>query len=812
MGRLKLSPSASVTPTDVGVLLRSDLGTFQLDGPDVALFVNRIVPLLDGSRDADAVAGQLDGYSRASVLAFLQLLEQSGLIETSSDLSETAAFDDAYLYSQREFFNKWLERPETALERLRDSRVLVVGLEPWGVVCASELAAAGVGNLHLVDDRLVAIDDIRAPGTLKRSHLEQPRSAAVLAGLKEDYPGCQITAGDSVSNLDLQPGDGKWDLVVATVTADDLVLLNNIAHFAHAANIRTVHGVVDGLNALVGPVVVPGESACWNCYRLRELANAEPAETAHALQASLLTNRPPSRSRILLSPMMSLLGQLVSLEALKLLSGYAASILVGRVLVQHLITLETSLHSVIRMPWCEVCGGVSSGGNKPSGGLVDPDQKTPGQGAKSLSGINDPEELRRTLAGWVDERTGIVKYLMMNTADANEPETPLTSSALLSSYTEGAYRGEHSPEVGSGKGMTITEAMIGAVGEAIERYSAARYRKEEMHRSSFDELRESCFDPRRLCLYEEAQYEDPEFPFVRFDPARPIDWTMGHWLHDGSAVWLPALPSYFNFHVCRAEQFCQVTSNGLAAGANLEDASLRAVLELVERDAFMITWLTQRPGQRIFPDDSLEPGLNEVIRQLDERGAKVELYFVNAGIPIPVVACLAFGDGESWPGVTVALASHLDPRAAVRKAILEQGHVGPYIRRLMLDKDQPRPDTADEVRTLTDHALYYVPPERNKAFDFLRSSNAEPVKCAQLEEAGDISLSACVNKLNTAGIRVAIADVTSPDVAQGPFRVARALGVDVQPIDFGFKLRRLSNQRLAAMQHAGLNPEPHPLA
>ena len=32
--RVRLSPSAGITPTGAGVILRSDLGTFQVAGPD----------------------------------------------------------------------------------------------------------------------------------------------------------------------------------------------------------------------------------------------------------------------------------------------------------------------------------------------------------------------------------------------------------------------------------------------------------------------------------------------------------------------------------------------------------------------------------------------------------------------------------------------------------------------------------------------------------------------------------------------------------------------------------------------------------
>jgi ribosomal protein S12 methylthiotransferase accessory factor len=277
-------------------------------------------------------------------------------------------------------------------------------------------------------------------------------------------------------------------------------------------------------------------------------------------------------------------------------------------------------------------------------------------------------------------------------------------------------------------------------------------------------------------------------------------------------VFVPALPTYFNFHATCAERFCQVTSSGLAAGESFEDAALRATLELIERDAFMMTWLCQLPAARIALDDDVPPPVREIARQLGEHGASVELYSLSAGVPVPVIACLAIGDGERWPGTTVSLGAHPDPSVALSKAVLEQGHVGPYIRRLMKDENVARPSTPDGVRTLNDHALYYVPVERRPAFDFLRAAAGEGVGLSALGPGRPPTWEGLSESLAAEAVRVAVADVTSPDLRSSPFAVARALGTFLQPIDFGYALRRLASPRLERHAHAGINPDPHPVA
>jgi ribosomal protein S12 methylthiotransferase accessory factor len=256
-----------------------------------------------------------------------------------------------------------------------------------------------------------------------------------------------------------------------------------------------------------------------------------------------------------------------------------------------------------------------------------------------------------------------------------------------------------------------------------------------------------------------------------------------------------------------------VTSNGLASGSGYDDAVLRAVLELIERDAFMITWLAARPGRRLLPDASVKPQVHEILRQLEQSGVRVQLFSVEAGLPIPTVLCLGYGDGARWPAVTAALGAHLNMPGAVRKAVLEQGHVGPYLARLLRKRQHAVPKDIANVRTLLDHAMYYAPRDRAAAFDFLIRDGGDAVPAGHWSVPAP-PLAACVQQMLAAGVRVAIADLTSPDLAGSPFRVVRALGAGMQPIDFGHDLRRRPCPRLDRMLagNGGLNPDPHPFA
>ena len=421
------------------------------------------------------------------------------------------------------------------------------------------------------------------------------------------------------------------------------------------------------------------------------------------------------------------------------------------------------------------------------------------------------QKIRQLLPSWVDRRAGIIKYLTSDPPDPLNLKLTWTSAAILNPSKFAVD--SKSKTTGFSAGFTAVEAMTKAAAEAMELYAAGHYSQSDLLNSSLTDLGEDFLDPRQLCLYQRQQYQQLNFPYARFTPRRPIYWTRGKWLDTGKPAWLPALLTYFGGSLPAEEQYSQVTTSGLATGFAVEDASLRAIWELVERDAFMCTWLCQLPARRLVLDSALEDGTLGIIREFEMHGMEVRLYLLNAGINIPVVLCVVLGDGKNWPGATIGLGAHDSPAVAARKAILEQALMGPALRREMLAGKRRIPRRPQDIRTPLDHSLYYLPKRRARAFDFLESRESHRVSLSELENKDVTSLNACVKRLKAAGVRVAIKDLTPADLSgEVPFCVVRALATLLQPIHFGFDLVRLRSPRLKRMMKSGLNPHPHPLA
>ncbi|SDC16517.1 YcaO-like family protein [Actinokineospora iranica] len=427
---------------------------------------------------------------------------------------------------------------------------------------------------------------------------------------------------------------------------------------------------------------------------------------------------------------------------------------------------EPVWHRVIPLPACDVCGGATG----------DSAVALPEEGED-----DDPAALLAALAGWVDPVTGVVPWIeLRQPLGESGPHTATAASPHLLD-ADGVPR---ALPIGWGKGMTRSAAIRSAVGEAIERYSASLPDSDRLAWARPADLDGEILDPREFALYEPEQYAAAGFPCVPFDRRVDHPWVRGAWLGTDTPVWVPAVFAYLAMTVLPEHVICQGTSNGLAAGADIDTAAVRATLELVERDAMMAAWLTGERGRFVELDETLDDDVHAVIEALQAQGPSVEVYLLPTSTYGATAVALAIGDGRRWPGVALGLGADRSPRAAIRAAVLELAQTAPHLAALLRERAHPVPARPQGVREMLDHAAYYFPVERVDAFDRLRCGGTSRLRDLR-EPALDTSLTDLAGTLGAAGVRVAVVDVTSADVATGPLRVVRAVSPDLQPLSYG---------------------------
>lgn len=425
----------------------------------------------------------------------------------------------------------------------------------------------------------------------------------------------------------------------------------------------------------------------------------------------------------------------------------------------------------------------------------------------------------------VSPRVGVIRSLSPVVRGAEEPDLPIIYQATLSHFDFRKAKAWERAAVG--KGLSEHEAIRGAIGEAIEHYCAAHLDVYKTHRAPWSAVLPEAVAPTECVLYSETQYARNSFPYRRWNPADELTWLPMIELPGRGRVFAPATLIYLNLGQIRVEEFfCPVTSNGLAAGPDLDFAILHGLYELIERDSFLITWLNRLPAPEV--DSSDHPPIACSIREHYARFAvNIHVFNISADLPAYVMMGLAVDRTGRGPAVVVGLGCDLDPAVAITKALFEVCQVRPgEVRRYQRERPAERLGSYADVRTLEDHSAFFHPLEALKEFSFLlengRSQKLEELPNRSLGSV-TANLETCVKALTGCGSRVLYADVTTADVAAYGLRVVRALATGLQPMHFGHGEERLGGRRLYQVPmllgyctgirgEGDLNPCPHPIA
>jgi ribosomal protein S12 methylthiotransferase accessory factor len=570
-------------------------------------------------------------------------------------------------------------------------------------------------------------------------------------------------------------------LVGATFAIASGPLLYRLNRVAMRTGLPWTASRASATEAVLGPTIYPGRTACYVCYKMRAVACSDDPSTAFAA----LQSKEPGGDGT--DELAGLLGSMLALEAVKAISGQDASAQ-NAIVVFDTKTLTSRRHEVVRVPSCPVCGAAS------------------------------PEQEPRPLARLISPRTGLIRGLRDFPPPPAAPSPPYLSQAMLSNFD---FRKVPPAErSAAGKGWTREEAQKGAIGEALERYCASVYDPSALEFGPAGDGIPS-IEPTAFGLYSATQYDAPGFPFQRYEPGRPL-----HWRHalrlDGTPVRVPASETYLSFpSYALKENFSLLTTNGLAAGETLDAAILGGLYECVERDAFVLNWMNRLIPAEVPLDGLPIPAYARAV--FAKSGIDLRVFLLPSDIAVPVAMAVTVDRSGRVPAAAVGLGCHLSGARAVERAVLElcQVYASEAGRAHTGALTDPRRGY-DQVRTLEDHGGFFSIPERLVEFDHVLS--APPIAALPENASGDVSvdLAKVAAAVEAVGASVAFADLTTPDLRGVPVRVVRTFAAGLQPIHFGYGWERLGSPRLYSIaqrlgqdtgirSEADLNLCPHPL-
>jgi bacteriocin biosynthesis cyclodehydratase domain-containing protein len=319
-----------------GIILKRGCTEFKVDGPEAEKIVQAIL-----------VAVSAEGATLEEVCSFFPQPYRSAVEDLTKQLVArrilVLADDPPHDLPEPEdaldvFYWNFGYRAGEVTENLNSGRISIVGVNCISRQLAVSLRAAKVSNFEVVDYPLL------------RNLRLFDGDGQVIAGEWKPTGSMPIKYEDWSPERDSVP----LGCLVATSDFGGMHLLREWNEYCVKESRHFLPVVLQNVIGYVGPIVVPGETACYECLRARQNSHmvdpdAERAAEQKAFEGQLVNGYHPS--------MASVLGDIVAMELTKFCS-LIPRWRVGTLIEVNLLIPSVVTRKVLKIPRCSVCGSL----------------------------------------------------------------------------------------------------------------------------------------------------------------------------------------------------------------------------------------------------------------------------------------------------------------------------------------------------------------------------------------------------------------------------------------------------------------------
>ncbi|MBY0148194.1 TOMM precursor leader peptide-binding protein [Neobacillus niacini] len=608
---------------------------------------------------------------------------------------------------------------------------------------------------------------------------------------------------------------GSIDLALVLHDAWNPAVHQKAEEVFQRTNTPWLRGFVSFGEGVIGPLVRPGTPGCSQCADMRRIMTGHDRKEMWAIQKRLELEGGMRQDPLAARTSLFHLGHLVLAEVQRFIRGDQSQS-EEKVCFINLKTLNSSWHRFLPVPLCQVCRPLPDDTPEMARISLKKSPKVTSDSYRSRS----LEDLNEVLANdYLDQRTGLLTDKMVN----------LVHTFADVSVNLPLFEGD---ERTAGRTNSFAVSELTAILEGLERYCGLEPRgKRTVVHDSYNHLKNQALNPTEVGVHAKEQYERPGFPFEEFDPDRPIDWVWGYSFLQDRPILVPELLAYYSLG-CGSRGFVYETSNGCALGGSLEEAIFYGILEVVERDSFLMTWYAQMSLPRLDPESIEDQELQLMIERM-RAVAEYDLYLYNSTLEhgIPSILAIAKNRKEKGMNLICAAGSHLDPVRAVKTAVHE-------LAGMMLSLDEKLEANQEEyvrmlhnstlVQQMDDHGMLYGLPQAEERLQFLlddhrplRSFNEEfKWQATHLDLTDD--LQDIIQVFRKLSLDVIVVDQTTPETGRNGLYCVKVLIPGMLPMTFGHHLTRVTglDRVFKVPMELGytkepltpeqLNPHPHP--
>jgi ribosomal protein S12 methylthiotransferase accessory factor len=657
-------------------------------------------------------------------------------------------------------------------EKVSFRRIAIMDLGRTGCKAILTLIESGFRHFELVDSRPVTAAEVSSGSILRPRDVGRPRGRAIAARLRGLFPDLELVvrAGPEAGADWHRHWLARCDVCLLTCdfVSEPYVLDVNAA--ALGEEVALIPGLVLGPVGWLGPLVRAGQGPCLHCAVLR--IGVTTGSRAFGLPQ---TPDPAMCDRV---------GRKLAEEVERMILGRESLETEGGLI--HLALPENDTrHPLLRTTDCPTCG--------PTGPFMPYRLPTAMDfGERPAAGPGHILELKEKL---VSPLTGPIRQACPLQSTDGGPEL----ERWWCEVTDPAGRDLGEPIYAGGTHLLRDAALGAALGEGVERLASIRPNPADIFVASYEEIAGDAVDPSAWDLFHPQTRTRDGFPFCQPQSQQPLSWLWGYSLSQRVPRAIP-LSRIFAFpHVVGKEERVDFPIvSGFAAATSPEQAAYHGLLEVLERDAFMIAWANQLPMDRLEIDGSTPHQVGEYFAAFEGSGLEARCVTVKLDLGAHLVVAIGASSRPGEPARFVAAAADFDLNRAARRALSELGAswvvVCDYLKKSGGQMPEP---VAGQVTTMSAHGRLYARPDMARYLDvWWHSPRSLPLPGPQMENTHWERLCRGVEAVERAGLEVLVVDLTPPEIKELGLWVMKTLVPGTYPMNFDSRWPHFGGSRI----------------
>jgi bacteriocin biosynthesis cyclodehydratase domain-containing protein len=323
----------------------------------------RLLELLNGDCSIEMIQSRLceefQSLSRSAFAAMLDQLDRVGLLE-EANVEPPADWTPEYVkrYSRHLAVFAGYERPGLSRfeqqQRIHDAHIVILGAGGVGSWVALQLAQLGIGQVTIADGDEIISSNLTRHALYTERDIGRNKAVAAAEALHALNSEMEVTAIPHAIEKEAELVAISKGTHLVILTFGPFLLPTPMSIHRTCFRLGVPYVALGGLH--LGPLVVPGETACFTCTQ-SFLASQMPWQNA----------RPDKDDQLVLgrgyyaifAPLITACTGLGITEISKFIAGFAPSVLANGLLYLNPTDLTITHMTIPRDPMCPVCGGIS---------------------------------------------------------------------------------------------------------------------------------------------------------------------------------------------------------------------------------------------------------------------------------------------------------------------------------------------------------------------------------------------------------------------------------------------------------------------